>query len=334
MNNYSLKKIYSQKSLDFFRQKSEIVYSNDKTIGDLVKSMLEIMYKNSAIGIAAVMVGVHKRVIVFDLQKNVRKKPTIMINPEIIYKSEDMNEFSESSISLDGVIKNIKRPNIIKVSYLDDNFQKHELKAEGLLSTCIQHEIDYLDGKLFFDYLDEEEKNKIIKSIASELKIKNIVEDIDTLRTKCEPVKEITDQIRNTLNDMLEIMYQSGGIGLAANQVGINKCMVVIDLQKDGIKKPIFLINPKITWKSEETVLMDEGCLSVPGCSASIERPAKVKLEYTDNYGKNHEIETDDILARCIQHELDHLDGKLYIDYLSKIKRDMLIKKVKKNLNI
>lgn len=124
MNNYSLYKIYNQKSLDFFRQKSELINPNDKTIGNLIKGMVEIMYRNDAIGIAAVMVGVHKRVIVFDLQKNDRKKPTIMINPEIIYKSEDMNEFSESSISLDNIIKDIKRPNTIKVSYFDDTFKK------------------------------------------------------------------------------------------------------------------------------------------------------------------------------------------------------------------
>lgn len=334
MNNYSLYKIYNQKSLDFFRQKSEIINPNDKTIGNLIKGMVEIMYRNDAIGIAAVMVGVHKRVIVFDLQKNDRKKPTIMINPEIIYKSEDMNEFSESSISLDNIIKDIKRPNTIKVSYFDDTFKKHEIAADGLLSTCIQHQIDYLDGKLFFDYLPEEEKNDIIKNIVSKMKIKNIIEDIDILRTKCETVKEVTDDIKKILNEMLEIMYQNGGIGLAANQVGIRKRIITIDLQTDGIKEPLFLVNPKITWKSEEKIKMEEGCLSVPSCNAPIERPAKIKLEYIDNYSKNHKIDADGLLARCIQHELDHLDGKLYIDYLSKIKRDILIKKVRKNLNI
>lgn len=212
--------------------------------------------------------------------------------------------------------------------------KKHEIAADGLLSTCIQHQIDYLDGKLFFDYLPEEEKNDIIKNIVSKMKIKNIIEDIDILRTKCETVKEVTDDIKKILNEMLEIMYQNGGIGLAANQVGIRKRIITIDLQTDGIKEPLFLVNPKITWKSEEKIKMEEGCLSVPSCNAPIERPAKIKLEYIDNYSKNHKIDADGLLARCVQHELDHLDGKLYIDYLSKIKRDILIKKVRKNLNI
>ena len=133
---------------------------------------------------------------------------------------------------------------------------------------------------------------------------------------------------------MLETMYNSRGIGLAGNQIGLNKKLVVIDLQENNEKNPLFLINPKILWKSDEKVKGEEGCLSVPGnnIKAEVERSKEVKVEYLDKTGKKQIIEADGLLAICLQHEIDHLHGIIYIDYLSKLKRDNIINKVKKEL--
>ena len=330
---YELKKIHDSKSLNFFRKKSEIVKKGDENLKEIIDNMLSIMYKNNAIGMAATMIGVHKRIVVVDLQENNRRKPIILINPEIISLSDEMIEFSEASISLDNVTCSVKRPKEAKIKYFDINFIEHDLMANGLLSVCLQHQIDYLDGKLFFDYASDEERVKIISTIESELKVKNIINDIDILREKCKPIKTVSDKTKKELDKMLEIMYESGGVGLAANQVGLNKRMVVIDIQANEKKQPIFLINPKITWYSDNCIEMEEGCLSVPGCSAKIKRPEKVKVEYTDKDSEKLNIEADGLLGRCLQHEIDHLDGKLYIDYLSKLKRDIIIKKVKKYLD-
>jgi peptide deformylase len=124
-------------------------------------------------------------------------------------------------------------------------------------------------------------------------------------------------------------MYQAPGIGLAAPQVGILKKVIVIDLSKDDEpKKPFFIVNPKIIWKSEELSSREEGCLSIPGHFAEVVRPKKCKLQYLDYNGKKQEVEADDLLSTCIQHEVDHCDGVLFIDYLSKLKKDMIIKRL------
>lgn len=326
---YELKKIEDTESLNFFRKKSEPVTKDDKNLDEIIDNMLNIMYKNDAIGIAAIMIGIYKRLIVVDLRENNRKKPIVMINPEIISMSDEKVEFNEASISLDDVICPIKRSKNIKVKYFDNEFIEHELLASDLLSVCIQHQMDYLEGNLFFDYAPEDKKEKIISFIKSELKIKNIISDIEILREKCKPIKNVTEKVKKELDKMLEIMYAYNGVGLAANQVGLNKRMIVIDLQKDGKKQPIFLINPKILSLSDNFVEMEEGCLSVPGCSAKVKRPDKIKVEYTNKNSEKTIIEADGLLARCLQHEIDHLDGKLYTDYLSKLKRDLIIKKVK-----
>ena len=136
---------------------------------------------------------------------------------------------------------------------------------------------------------------------------------------------------------MLETMYAAPGIGLAAVQVGILKRLIVIDISKDKEKKnPIFLINPEIIFKSKKTSIYEEGCLSLPGYFAEIERPEECHIKYIDYDGKKKEMKANGLLATCIQHEIDHLNGKLFIDYLSKLKKDMIIKKLvkhKKELN-
>jgi len=161
---------------------------------------------------------------------------------------------------------------------------------------------------------------------------KIVIEPDPILRKESKPVEKVDDELRRLLDDMLETMYAAPGIGLAAVQVGILKRLIVIDISKDKDKKePLFLINPKIISKSEHTSTYEEGCLSLPGHFAEIERPAECEINFIDYNGKKKEIKAEGLLATCIQHELDHLDGILFIDYLSKLKKDMIIKKLKKH---
>ena len=161
---------------------------------------------------------------------------------------------------------------------------------------------------------------------------RNIVtEPAPILRQKSEPLEQVDNSIRKLLDDMLLTMYTAPGIGLAAVQVGILKRLIVIDIsKKEEEKKPLFLINPEISFRSKETSIFEEGCLSIPGYFAEIERPAKCNVRFIDYNGKKKELETEGLLATCVQHEIDHLNGVLFIDYLSKLKKDMIIKKLKK----
>jgi peptide deformylase len=133
------------------------------------------------------------------------------------------------------------------------------------------------------------------------------------------------------MDDMLETMYAAPGVGLAAIQVGVSQRIVVMDIAgQDEDKAPRFLVNPQIVWASEETVPYEEGCLSVPEIFDAVERPAKVRVRYLDYHGKAVEEEAEGLFAVCVQHELDHLDGVLFIDHLSRLKREQAVKKVKK----
>ena len=161
---------------------------------------------------------------------------------------------------------------------------------------------------------------------------KIVIEPDPILRKESEPVEKVDDQLRRLLDDMLETMYAAPGIGLAAVQVGILKRLIVIDISKDKEKKdPLFLINPKIISKSKQTSTYEEGCLSLPGHFAEIERPAECQINFIDYNGKKKEIKANGLLSTCIQHEVDHLNGVLFIDYLSKLKKDMIIKKLVKH---
>ena len=151
------------------------------------------------------------------------------------------------------------------------------------------------------------------------------------LRLVSEPVKRIDASIRKLVEDMFETQYGAPGIGLAAIQVGVAKRVVTVDLsKKEEAHEPRVFINPEITWASEEKATREEGCLSIPEYYEDVERPVQVKVKYLDLDGKPHEIETDDLLARCVQHEIDHVNGVLFIDHLSKLKRDRIIKKFSK----
>ena len=151
------------------------------------------------------------------------------------------------------------------------------------------------------------------------------------LKQKASKVGAVDDEIRKLLDDMLETMYASNGCGLAAPQIGVSKRIVVIDIAHEGEEPaPIYMVDPEIVWSSEETEVCEEGCLSVPGQRAEVERPASVRIKYLDYQGNDKELLAEDFLAVAAQHELDHLDGILYIDKISRLKRQMLLKKLEK----
>lgn len=151
------------------------------------------------------------------------------------------------------------------------------------------------------------------------------------LRIVCDPVETVDDNVRALLDDMLETMYEAPGIGLAAPQVGVTKRIVTIDVSKeDEENKPLFLVNPEIIWTSSETSVYEEGCLSIPDFFDEVKRPAACRIRYLDREGQAQELDCDGILSTCVQHEIDHLDGVLFLDHLSKLKRDRVIKKFTK----
>jgi peptide deformylase len=148
------------------------------------------------------------------------------------------------------------------------------------------------------------------------------------LRLKSAPVDKIDDEVRRLADDMLETMYDAPGVGLAAIQIGEPRRLVTIDTaKKDEERRPVVLVNPEIVWASEETSAYEEGCLSIPEYYEEVERPARVKFRYTDLDGKAVEVEADGLLATVVQHEIDHLDGVLFIDHLSRLKRERVVKK-------
>ena len=152
------------------------------------------------------------------------------------------------------------------------------------------------------------------------------------LRQKAAPVEQVDDEIRQLMEDMVETMYDAVGIGLAAPQIGISKRLIVMDCAKDDNPPEIWkMINPEIISRSEETTKMEEGCLSIPGYNGDVTRPAEVTVRYMDIEGNSQEMTATGLLAACVQHEIDHLDGVLFIDYLSRLKRDMILRKIAKD---
>jgi peptide deformylase len=167
------------------------------------------------------------------------------------------------------------------------------------------------------------------------------------LKQVSEPVSEVTDEMRRLMDDMLETMYEAPGIGLAAIQVGVPKRIIVMDLgmpiseEEEAAAKakgekvkpepdPRYFVNPEIVWASDDLVWCEEGCLSVPDLYEEVERPSRVRVRFLDYQGEPQEIDCDGMLAVCIQHEMDHLEGILFIDHLSRLKRDMMLKKLAK----
>ena len=151
------------------------------------------------------------------------------------------------------------------------------------------------------------------------------------LRQVSEPVKAVDAEVRALVDDMFETMYKAPGVGLAAIQVGVARRIVTVDTaKKDEPKQPQVFINPAIVWTSEETAIYEEGCLSIPEYYEEVERPSQVKVKFLDLDGKTQEVEADGLLATVLQHEIDHTNGVLFIDHISKLKRDRVIKKFTK----
>ena len=159
---------------------------------------------------------------------------------------------------------------------------------------------------------------------------KIITEPNKLLRKISLPVENVGKKEQQLMDDMLDTMYAANGIGLAAIQIGVPKNVVVIDLNKDNKKLPMFFVNPKITSKSKSLKKYEEGCLSIPNLFAEIERPSECEIQYLDYFGKEKTLTANGLLATCIQHEVDHLKGILFIDYLSKLKKDIILKKLLK----
>ncbi len=160
---------------------------------------------------------------------------------------------------------------------------------------------------------------------------KILTEPDPILRQKSQPVDKVDDLTRKLMDDMLETMYLAPGIGLAAIQIGVPKRIIVLDISKDPEKKePMYFVNPVIVSTSKNNITYEEGCLSVPGQFAEIDRPDRCYVKYLDYNGNHKELKSEGLLATCIQHEIDHLEGILFIDYLSNLKKSMIIKKLSK----
>lgn len=151
------------------------------------------------------------------------------------------------------------------------------------------------------------------------------------LKVKCAPVETVDDGIAKLMDDMLETMYLASGIGLAAPQVDVTKRVIVVDVSpKDGPREPLQMANPEIVWQADELILHEEGCLSLPEQYAEVERPEKVRVRYLDEHDEQREIAADGMLATCIQHEMDHLDGVIFVDRISALKRRIILRKLVK----
>jgi peptide deformylase len=176
-----------------------------------------------------------------------------------------------------------------------------------------------LDEKRRFPYLPAMALRSIITAPDPRLKLVS------------DPLQQVDDSTRRLMDDMLETMYDAPGIGLAAIQIGVPQRVIVMDLakEKEGEPKtPMFFVNPKLLWASNELVTCEEGCLSVPDLYEDVERPSRVKVSFLDYFGKEQQVDADGMLAVCLQHEMDHLQGTLFIDHLSRLKREIMLKKL------
>jgi peptide deformylase len=156
----------------------------------------------------------------------------------------------------------------------------------------------------------------------------------DIFKKKALAVEEVNDSIRALVDAMFETMYLAHGIGMGANMVGVLKRIAIVDIQENAVHTPLTFINPQITWHSDQKQLYEEASLSFPGIAAQISRPSAIKLKYLDYNGQAKEMHAEGFLATVIQHEIDYLDGKIFLDYLSKLKRETLIRKMLKHIKI
>ena len=172
--------------------------------------------------------------------------------------------------------------------------------------------------------------NRLIISLIMTLREILIAPD-PRLKVKSEPVERVDDALRSLMDDMLETMHEAPGIGLAAVQIGVAKQVIVMDLAKEGeAPEPRYFVNPEIIWESEDFHHYEEGCLSLPEYYEEVERPAEVKVRFLDYEGEIRELHCTEMLAVCIQHEMDHLEGILFVDHLTRLKRQMILRKLSK----
>lgn len=156
------------------------------------------------------------------------------------------------------------------------------------------------------------------------------------LKVRSAPVERVDDEVRKLLDDLLETMYAAPGIGLSAVQVGVHLRAIVVDAAREdaaaeeGARAPLHLVNPEIVWRSDSLAAFEEGCLSFPEQFAEVSRPDRVKVSYLDYHGKRRELDAEGLLATCVQHEMDHLDGVLFVDYLSAVRRGIILRKLVK----
>ena len=148
------------------------------------------------------------------------------------------------------------------------------------------------------------------------------------LKTKAKPVARVDDGLRRLAADMFETMYKAPGIGLAAPQVGVSERLIVLDVADGDERGPMTLVNPEIVWRSSDRATAEEGCLSLPGHFADVTRPQQLKVSYLTEQGLERQLEAEGLLARCVQHEIDHLDGILFVDHLTALKRNMILRKL------
>ena len=184
----------------------------------------------------------------------------------------------------------------------------------------------YLEARLPFCHFFDPTHGKRIMTI-----LPIITAPDRRLKVKSKPVETVDDKVRQFLDDMLETMYQAPGIGLSAVQVGDPKCMITVDVSPDDeAKAPLYLINPEIMEYSEELGSYNEGCLSLPEQFADLDRPEAITVKFLDYYGEARRLHAEGLLARCIQHEMDHLKGRLFVDHLSAVKRGIILRKLDK----
>jgi peptide deformylase len=308
-------------------QVAKPVEETEEGIRTLIDNIFKVMRTENGVGLTAVHIGVLKRIIVLDFSESIEgEHPRVFINPKLTYSSQETWEAEEGSLSFPKKKFNITRPQTIEVEYLDQNWKPQILRASGWLARGFLHELDQLNGITVENAAKDNLKNKMAKR-------RVIIAPDPRLNTVAEPIKTIDESIRRLISDMFEIMQAAKGAGLAATQIGINKRLFIMDLSSyiEEEIKPYVIINPEITYCSEETWIAEEGCLSFPEIKKiSITRPENIKMKYLDEKGEQKEMQASGWLARCIQHETDHINGITMVHYVSKIKRDMILKKLMK----
>jgi peptide deformylase len=307
----------------------------DDGVRRLAQDMLETMYDAPGIGLAAPQVGVMSRLLVMDCAKGDEPaRPMVLVNPEVRWTSEETAPYEEGACRSPTTSPRWTRPREVEVRWTDLDGQKQSRRFDGLWAVCVQHEIDHLNGPALHrpsgadqardDHAQDGEAQARPSARGARAQgprgraavILPIVQLPDPgLREVARPVTEWGAELGALARDMLETMYDAPGRGLAAPQVGLGLRLFVMDVAwKEGAPDPQVFVNPEIVDASEEVVTREEGCLSIPGRTSRVARPAEVALRWQDLEGVEHGRRFEGFAATCVQHEIDHLDGILCID--------------------